>query len=114
MSFNLKLPAFILGAALVCGSVTVVDAQTGAPAGGGAAGAASGLNNPSVGMGTRENNSGGTAPGPVYSGPAAQSGANSPPVNSGITDPKTGANNDTVPLKESGRANPPNPGASGD
>jgi hypothetical protein len=114
MSFNLKLPAFILGTALVCGSAIVVDAQTGEPAGGGAAGAASDLNNPSVGMGTRENNSGGTAPGRVYSGPAAQFGANSPPVNSGITDPKTGANNDTVPLKEFGRANPPNPGASGD
>ena len=51
MSFNLKLPAFILGTALVCGSAIVVDAQTGEPAGGGAAGAASDLNNPSVGMG---------------------------------------------------------------
>ena len=44
------------------------------------------------------NNSGGTAPGPVYGGPAAAWGANSPPINSGITDPKTGANNDTRPL----------------
>jgi len=43
------------------------------------------------------NNSGGTAPGPNYSGPASASGANSPPANSGLTDPKTGANNDTVP-----------------
>jgi hypothetical protein len=44
------------------------------------------------------NNSGGTAPGPVYGRPAAASGANSPPPNSGITDPKTGANNDTRPM----------------
>jgi hypothetical protein len=44
------------------------------------------------------NNSGGTAPGPVYGGPAAASGANSPPPNSGVTDPKTGANNDTRPM----------------
>jgi hypothetical protein len=44
------------------------------------------------------NNSGGTAPGPVYGGPAAAAGANSPPANSGITDPKTGANNDARPM----------------
>jgi hypothetical protein len=89
MSFNLKAPALILATVLVGGAVTVVNAQTGVPAGGGAAGGtASGLTNPNPGTATGENNSGGTAPGPVYPGPAAQSGANSPPVNSGITDPK--------------------------
>jgi hypothetical protein len=57
------------------------------------------------------NNSGGTAPAPVYSGPAAAAGANSPPVNSGITDPKTGANNDTLPMnsKDTGPTVPPGP-----
>ena len=57
------------------------------------------------------NNSGGTAPAPVYSGPAAAAGANSPPVNSGITDPKTGANNDTLPMnsKDTGPTMPPGP-----
>ena len=106
MSLKLKTPAVILGTLLLCGSVPVVNAQTGAPAGGGAAaGTASSLDNPNGNAATRENNAGGTAPGPVYPGPAAQSGANSPPVNSGITDPKTGANNDTRP---SSGSNPPN------
>jgi len=68
----------------------------------------SGANDPGTAAG---NNSGGTAPGPVYSGPAAASGANSPPVNSGITDPKTGANNDTLPMnsKDTGPGMPPGP-----
>jgi hypothetical protein len=85
----------------VLGSVTVVDAQTAAPAGGGMAPGAAGLTSTNPGVVAQGNNSGGTAPAPVYSGPAAASGANSPPVNSGITDPKTGANNDTRPLSGS-------------
>jgi hypothetical protein len=59
----------------------------------------SGITDPGTVVG---NHSGGTAPGPVYSGPAAAAGANSPPVNSGVTDPKTGANNDTVPPSQPG------------
>jgi hypothetical protein len=38
MSFNLKATALILATVLVGGAVTVVNAQTGVPAGGGAAG----------------------------------------------------------------------------
>jgi hypothetical protein len=71
-----------------------------------------GMVGPSTNPGTAVgNNSGGTAPGPVYSGPAAAAGANSPPVNSGITDPKTGANNDTLPMnsKNTGPSVPPGP-----
>src|SRR5271156_1897652 len=59
----------------------------------------SGANDPGTAAG---NHSGGTAPGPVYSGPAAAAGANSPPVNSGVSDPKTGANNDTLPSSQPG------------
>jgi hypothetical protein len=59
----------------------------------------SGITDPGTVVG---NHSGGTAPGPVYSGPAAAAGANSPPVNSGVTDPKTGANNDTLPPSQPG------------
>ena len=71
--------------------VPQASAQTGAPAPATQAGSASGYSGASVG-----NNSGGTAPGPVYPGPAAASGANSPPPNSGVTNPKTGANTDTL------------------
>jgi hypothetical protein len=95
---------------LVLGSVPIVYAQTGAPAGGGMAPGAAGLTSTNPGVVAQGNNSGGTAPAPVYSGPAAASGANSPPVNSGITDPKTGANNDTRPLSGSGgTSSPQNP-----
>jgi hypothetical protein len=59
-----------------------------------------GLSTTNPGVVANGNNSGGTAPAPVYSGPAAASGANSPPVNSGITDPHTGANNDTRPMND--------------
>jgi hypothetical protein len=97
MRFTVKAGALVLASALAFSSVPVVSAQTGVPAGGGASGTATGLTNSNPGAANRENNSGGTAPAPVYSGPAAQSGANSPPVNSGITDPRTGANNDTRP-----------------
>jgi hypothetical protein len=54
---------------------------------------------------------GGTASAPTYGVPAAASDANGPPVNSGITDPKTGANNDTTPMASN--PPPPYPGAPG-
>lgn len=91
---NKRISAFIIigSVALAMGTTEpVVFAQGAAPAG------ATGVTNPNDPSSAVGNNSGGTAPGPVYSGPAAASGANSPPVNSGITDPKTGANNDTIP-----------------
>ena len=109
---NGKTLLLISAFGLAFGSVPAVHAQ--APAAPSTAPGSARLANTNPGVATQGNNSGGTAPGPVYPGPAAMSGANSPPVNSGITDLKTGANNDTVPLKESGRANPPNPGVSGD
>jgi hypothetical protein len=86
--------------ALAFASAPVVYAQTGAPGGGGMAPGGAGLSTTNPGVVANGNNSGGTAPAPVYSGPAAASGANSPPVNSGITDPHTGANNDTRPMND--------------
>jgi hypothetical protein len=105
MRCSVKVAALILANALVYGLVPVVSARTGVPAGGGASGTATGLAGNNPGAAARENNSGGTAPAPVYSGPAAQAGANSPPVNSGITDPKTGANNDTRPPSGASQSN---------
>jgi hypothetical protein len=84
------------------GLAPLACAQSGAPAGGGMPSGAPGLSTTNPGVVANGNNSGGTAPAPVYSGPAAATGANSPPVNSGITDPHTGANNDTKPMNESG------------
>jgi len=66
-----------------------------------------GIRDPATASG---NNSGGTAPGPMYSAPEAALGANSPPVNSGITDPKTGANNDTIPSTATNSASGTQPG----
>jgi hypothetical protein len=92
-------------ALLLAGSVIVTvglspTAFAQAPAPSSASGPSnSGITDPGTVVG---NHSGGTAPGPVYSGPAAAAGANSPPVNSGVTDPKTGANNDTLPPSQSG------------
>jgi hypothetical protein len=113
MHMNCKTLFLISAFGLAFGSVPAVRAQAAAPAVPSTAPGSAGLTITNPGVTAQGNNSGGTAPGPVYPGPAAMSGANSPPVNSGITDPKTGANNDTVPLKDSGRANPPNPGVSG-
>lgn len=109
---NIKALIRISALALAFGSVPIGHAQTAAPAGGGMAPGAAGLSTTNPGIAAQGNNSGGTAPGPVYPGPAAISGANSPPVNSGITDPKTGANNDTLSRDGSGHSgttsNPPN------
>ena len=93
--------AFRIGVlTLAFASAPLVYAQTGAPGGGGTAPGVAGLSTTNPGVVANGNNSGGTAPAPVYSGPVAASGANSPPVNSGITDPHTGANNDTRPMND--------------
>src|SRR5580700_9833090 len=109
---EVKTKAIKYAALLLAGSVLVAvgicpTAFAQAPAPSSASGPSnSGITDPGTVVG---NHSGGTAPGPVYSGPAAAAGANSPPVNSGITDPKTGANNDTLPMnsKDTGPTVPP-------
>ena len=72
-----KFPALLLAGSLalsVGAFAPVVFAQ--APAPSSASGPSnSGITDPGTAVG---NNSGGTAPAPVYSGPAAASGANSP------------------------------------
>lgn len=89
------VPALLLAGALVFGlGVLEPIAFAQAPAPSSASGPSTADPGTAVG-----NNSGGTAPGPNYPGPASASGANSPPVNSGLTDPKTGANNDPLPPK---------------
>ena len=102
---RVKTKATKYAALLVAGSVLMAvslspAAFAQAPAPSSPAGPSnSGITDPGTDVG---NHSGGTAPGPVYSGPAAAAGANSPPVNSGVTDPKTGANSDTIPPSQPG------------
>jgi hypothetical protein len=102
---QVKIKTTTYAALLLAGSVFMTISHSPAafaqaPAPSSAAGPSnSGITDPGTVVG---NHSGGTAPGPVYSGPAAAAGANSPPVNSGVTDPKTGANNDTMPPSQPG------------
>ncbi len=104
-----KMTHLVLAGSLAIGMgafAATAFSQAGAPAAPGGEGM--GMTNPNSPGGSAD--AGGTAPAPIYGGPAAASGANSPPVNSGITDPKTGANNDTMPMASS---KPPYSGSPG-
>jgi hypothetical protein len=97
---TIKYAGLLLAASMLVAVGPTPAAFAQAPAPSSASGPSnSGITDPGTVLG---NHSGGTAPGPVYSGPAAAAGANSPPVNSGVTDPKTGANNDTLPSSQPG------------